>query len=416
MLVIKRKLYSRSSSSLRIKRFSQIKEEERLYAFNPLSTIRRVNTLRGAGIGRVANVRANNAYKGLNFRQALSQYRQRGQLASSAKDIHKSMVSNFATGGRLDTRSLQGGILHGTNIGKSNLVGLNAGVKQTSANISNSVRSNSGGGLLKNLFNGSNSMAYIDNSVRNQHITQSKNLVSNLRNAGVTNANIGNLTGAQKNQLLNPKMQIPTYNPTLDPKTLNTSFIGSGQFPIQKGTKMQELVDTRGFERPSKTQRRNSGSILNQETNQLTSNNQKGQSYYESVFKETGADANSMSNTTLSRSKVIEQQNNPVKEVPKTTPQPTKPESTAEKPFEITGLEEQPKTNTSTVENNNPQPQTKPTAETKPEVQPNKDKNNEKFRLGWKGKLALGGLGVGAAAYGGTKLVKDAIDDQDKRD
>ncbi len=451
MLVIKRKLYSKSSrSSLRIKRFSRVKEEERLYAVNPFATIRRVNTLRTA----------NNAYKGLNFRQALSQYRQRGQLATTARSIHKPMVSGWAKNGRLDYRSLQGGILSGNNLGKSNLVGLSAGVKQASTNISNNVRSSSGGGLFKNLFRNNKSADSImrkdifktSNPITNQHITQSKNLVNSLQNAGVTNANIGNLTGAQKNQLLNPTLQKSTYNPALDPKTLNTNFMGSGQIPVQKGTKQQTLIDNKGFEKVNKSQRRTGNSVLNQEVNQLSKNNQKGQSYYESVFKETGADANSMNNTTFSRSKVMEQQN-PVKTQP-TQPQP-KSAQTQEKPFETSGLKEQPNpittspttnqgaqaektTKTSNpVENNNPQLQTTTTkaeevsSMPKPDYskvnsneyrepitssnKPTETNKDNKFKLGWKGKAALGTLALGGAAYGGAKLVNDAIDDQDKR-
>lgn len=541
MMRLKRKLYSNNvvvshkSSSLRIKRFSQVREEERLYAFNPFATIKRVNALRGAGIGSTAG-KFNNAYKGLNFRQALSQYRQRGQLASTAKSIHKSTVSNWAKNGKLDYRSLQGGIKQGTNLGQSNLVGLSAGVKQASANISNNVRSSSGGGLFKNLFRSNNSADSImrkdifktANPIMNQHIKQSNNLVNSLQNAGVTNVDIGNLTGAQKNQLLNPTLQKSTYNPALDPKgitskvspvdnlRLSSSRTASGsKYGFGKGGQSVTgtYVDSKGnitdfgytkksgdylginertsngggfnntkvnesipeFEKNQKTR------TLNKEKSLLRENEAKGQKYYEEVFKETGADANSMNNTTFSRSKVMEQQN------PKTqtTTQPTQPQ---EKPFETVGLAKEQPTETGVkapVENSNPSTTTNPTStnidnsksatntsnnqnqlvnktgsdnksnlEIKSETtipttindssivntqnqfgskdsnsnnnlkpgskttstnqnQPNND--DKKFRLGWKGKLALGTAAVGGALYGGGKLVSNMMKDDDEK-
>ncbi len=304
----------------------------------------------------------------------------------------------------------------------------------------------------------------------------SQNLITN-PNITTQNQNILNNLNKSQNTITVPRK----YNPSADPKMYHKD--------------------------PTLTRARD-----------LSSNHARGQAYYDSVFKETGANANSTYNITTSRKDLMNQMKPATPQTTTTTTnkpqgivdnktvgfneaksklpqQPTTsnsieknidefvnmdkgnmkvetPKQPAEKPFEITGLaEQQPKPQTTSptvestgekkykiarvgkdekgnlkieqpskttvnppVENTNPNPQTStPAEQPKPEVKPenkpdnppqnpenpttttdpNKKKEDEKFKLGWKGKAALGLGGLGLATYGAGKLVKNVLDDDD---
>lgn len=337
MLVIKRKLYSKSSSLLRIK------EEERLYARLPMR------------IPRMNNIGA----------------RMRSGFTSARAGLDAAWIK-----GTTRARNL---------FGSGRRMGFQSNLNQTPK-----VEIPKPSIDVSKITGVSNNKPTTSNLVINPKITtQNQSILSNLNKP-------------QNNTFTVPRK----YNPSADPKMHNTNLMNGGKIGARE----------------------------------LSSNHTRGQAYYESLFKEAGVNADSMHNITTSRKSIMEQikpqqPQTPITPTPKPQPQiddnktidfneaasklpqQTKPQpKPAEKPFEITGLaEQQPKTNTSTVEvNNNPQPQTNPTAEPKPqEIQSNKNNTDEKFRLGWKGKTALGLAGLGAATYGGAKLVKNAVDDKE---
>jgi len=398
LLIIKRKLYSKNLSSksksilvikrfsqnhkfysnrstkqtMRIKRFSMMNEEERLYA-NPFAAIGRINALR----------RSNNAaYKGLNFFQAASKYRSRGKVASIARDLHKSTVTPFVSkaNGILDTRRLQGGNLFGLNTGQSNLVGLQAGVKQAATNVNN-------GGFFSNLFKKNNTIKAdimkTATPITAQHKMKSENLVKSLQNAGMTDVNIGNLASPTNGKA--PFFDISKINPS----TNQSPYITDNPLlnKARESAGLKPLIDT------------NSSSNIN---------NSKKYRIARTTVNESG---NLKVETSSNKQSQPKPSSTPTtnKEVKIETPSNTGTNTPVEtfKKSEFNSIINN--TNTPPVITTNQQ-----TSENQTTTTSNK-KADDKFKLGWKGKLALGAAtGLGAATYGGAKLVGNMLKDDDE--
>lgn len=430
MLVIKRKLYSKSfRSSLRIKRFSKISEEERLYAL-PF----RIPRVRMPAM----NIRPkiNNMTRGISTRfNKIGTGIQAGWIKGTSKVRN---IFNF--GGKMGAQSNLTNKNLNINPNFTSLMGSEKGISTIvpstptppsvmSSKVVTSSPTSMGGNKTWTVPRSTNPARYNTGGtgtiVRGTEATQFTN-----NQVGI-NKNIG----FQTNENLS--------------RTTGTTYASKGYDIGKKGSTIKESMQMKKAEDLARTQQHNQQAAKYKEMSF-----DKGLGF-DSTYKAPGSTVeNTISFNDASKVKPTQPVNKQSQQKP-----------VQEKPFEIVGLaENQPKpsstpttssttnkevkietpsntgtkTNTS-VDNNNPVSQTTSNPTTEPATTPEQPKpegaagggtnekapetgktdaktgEDKKFRLGWKGKLALGTAALGATAYGGAKLVGNMLKDEDEK-